>query len=78
MLSEAAESSRLHQGFAAGLSNMAWAAGQVVGGVAGGAVASVTGNAAAQLRDRRPAAGHRRLRPPRPAPPAAAAPGRGA
>ena len=45
MLSEAAESSRLHQGFAAGLSNMAWAAGQVVGGVAGGSVASVTGDA---------------------------------
>jgi MFS family permease len=45
MLSEVAESSRLHQGYAAGLSNMAWAAGQVVGGVAGGAVASVAGNA---------------------------------
>lgn len=46
MLSEMAESSRLHQGFAAGLSNMAWAAGQVVGGLAGGAAASVAGNAA--------------------------------
>jgi MFS family permease len=46
MLSEVAESSRLHQGFAAGLSNMAWAAGQVVGGLAGGAAASVAGNAA--------------------------------
>ncbi len=46
MLSEAAESSGLHQGFAAGLSNMAWAAGQVVGGVAGGGLASVTGYAA--------------------------------
>lgn len=45
MLSEAAESSRLHQGFAAGLSNMAWAAGQVIGGLAGGAAASVAGNA---------------------------------
>ena len=45
MLSEAAESSRLHQGFAAGLSNMAWAAGQVVGGIAGGSVASITGDA---------------------------------
>jgi MFS family permease len=44
MLSEAAESSRLHQGFAAGLSNMAWAAGQVVGGVGGGGLASVAGN----------------------------------
>jgi MFS family permease len=40
-----AESSRLHQGLAAGLSNMAWAAGQVVGGLAGGGVASVAGNA---------------------------------
>jgi len=45
MLSEVAESSRLHQGFAAGLSNMAWAAGQVIGGLAGGAAASVAGNA---------------------------------
>ncbi|MGH2975197.1 MAG: MFS transporter [Solirubrobacterales bacterium] len=46
MLSEVAESSRLHQGFAAGLSNMAWAAGQVIGGLAGGGVASIAGNAA--------------------------------
>jgi MFS family permease len=46
MLSEMAESSRLHQGFAAGLSNMAWAAGQVVGGLAGGGAASIAGNAA--------------------------------
>lgn len=46
MLSEVAESSRLHQGFAAGLSNMAWASGQVIGGLAGGAAASVAGNAA--------------------------------
>ncbi|MBW8059897.1 MAG: MFS transporter, partial [Solirubrobacterales bacterium] len=45
MLSEAAEASRLHQGFAAGLSNMAWSAGQVAGGLAGGAVASVAGYA---------------------------------
>ncbi|HEX3735335.1 MAG TPA: MFS transporter [Solirubrobacterales bacterium] len=44
-LSEVAESSSLHQGFAAGLSNMAWASGQVVGGIGGGVVASVTGNA---------------------------------
>jgi MFS family permease len=43
-LSEAAESSRLHQGFASGLSNMAWAAGQVVGGMGGGGVASAVGN----------------------------------
>lgn len=49
MLSELAEESSLHQGFAAGLSNMAWAAGQVVGGLAGGAAASVAGNAAPSL-----------------------------
>jgi MFS family permease len=49
MLSEVAESSSLHQGFAAGLSNMAWAAGQVIGGLAGGAAASVAGNAAPSL-----------------------------
>jgi MFS family permease len=46
MLSELAESSHLHQGFAAGLSNMAWAAGQVAGGLIGGGAASVAGNAA--------------------------------
>lgn len=46
MLSELAEASRLHQGFAAGLSNMAWASGQVVGGLVGGGAASLAGNAA--------------------------------
>ncbi len=45
MLSDAATATELHQGFAAGLSNMAWATGQVVGGIGGGAVASLTGNA---------------------------------
>lgn len=45
LLSDIAESSSLHQGFAAGLSNMAWASGQVVGGIGGGVVATVTGNA---------------------------------
>jgi len=45
MLSEAAESSRLHQGYAAGLSNMAWATGQVIGGLVGGSTASIAGNA---------------------------------
>lgn len=45
LLSDIAESSNLHQGFAAGLSNMAWASGQVVGGVGGGVVATLTGNA---------------------------------
>ncbi len=49
MLSEIAEDSRLHQGFAAGLSNMAWAAGQVIGGLAGGGVASLAGNAVPSL-----------------------------
>lgn len=44
LLSEIAESTSLHQGMAAGLSNMAWASGQVVGGVGGGVVASVSGN----------------------------------
>ncbi len=45
LLSDLAESSSLHQGFAAGLSNMAWASGQVVGGVGGGVVAGRTGYA---------------------------------
>lgn len=45
LLSDVADSSALHQGFAAGLSNMAWASGQVVGGAGGGILASVTGNA---------------------------------
>lgn len=46
LLSDVAESSSLHQGFAAGLSNMAWASGQVVGGIGGGVVASRAGYAA--------------------------------
>jgi len=45
LISDIAEASRLHQGFAAGLSNMAWASGQVIGGIGGGVVASVAGNA---------------------------------
>jgi MFS family permease len=45
LLSDIAEASSLHQGFAAGLSNMAWASGQVVGGIGGGVVATFTGNA---------------------------------
>jgi MFS family permease len=44
LLSEVAESTSLHQGFAAGISNMAWASGQVAGGVGGGVVASFSGN----------------------------------
>jgi MFS family permease len=48
-LSETADLSGLHQGFAAGLSNMAWAAGQAVGAVAGGSIASAAGYAAPSL-----------------------------
>lgn len=48
-LSETADLSGLHQGFAAGLSNMAWAAGQTVGALAGGGVASATGYAIPSL-----------------------------
>lgn len=44
-LSETADVSGLHQGFAAGLSNMAWAAGQTVGALAGGGAASAAGYA---------------------------------
>jgi MFS family permease len=49
LISDTAEATSLHQGFAAGLSNMAWAAGQVIGGIGGGVVASFTGNAAPSL-----------------------------
>jgi len=42
-LSETADLGGLHQGFAAGLSNMAWAAGQAVGALAGGAAAGAMG-----------------------------------
>jgi len=49
MLSGAAEATNLHQGFSAGLSNMAWASGQVVGGIAGGSLAGIAGNAAPSL-----------------------------
>lgn len=48
-LTEAADSSRLHQGFAAGLSNMAWSAGQAVGALAGGGLASAAGFAVPSL-----------------------------
>jgi MFS family permease len=49
LISDVAEASQLHQGFAAGVSNMAWAAGQVIGGVGGGVIASLTGNAEPSL-----------------------------
>jgi MFS family permease len=45
MLSDAAEASRLHQGLAAGMINIAWAAGQVLGSMGGGAAASAAGDA---------------------------------
>jgi MFS family permease len=45
MLSDSAEATRLHQGFAAGLINAAWAAGQVVGGIGGGVAAGTAGDA---------------------------------
>jgi MFS family permease len=48
-LSEIADASGLHQGFAAGLSNMAWAAGQTLGAVAGGTAAEAAGYAAPSL-----------------------------
>ena len=48
-LSESAEVSRLHQGFAAGLANVAWALGQVTGGVVGGGLASAAGFAVPNL-----------------------------
>lgn len=43
LVSDVAEASKLHQGFAAGVSNMAWASGQVLGGIASGAAASAAG-----------------------------------
>lgn len=49
LISDVAEASSLHQGFAAGLSNMAWASGQVIGGIGGGVVASLTGNVVPSL-----------------------------
>jgi MFS family permease len=48
-LSEAAEASGLHQGFAAGLTNVAWSAGQVIGAVAGGGLATAAGFAAPNI-----------------------------
>ncbi len=49
MLTETTESGPLQEGLAAGLSNMAWATGQVVGGIAGGAVAELSGYAAPSI-----------------------------
>ena len=44
MLSDAAESSGIGQGWAMALVNLAWAAGQVVGAAGGGAIAKATGD----------------------------------
>jgi MFS family permease len=68
-LSETADSSRLHQGYAAGLSNMAWAAGQMLGALAGGAASSASGYtlpsvAVAVLLFATAAYAHRALDPP--------------
>lgn len=46
LISDAAEASGLHQGYAVAVTNIAWAAAQVLGGVAGAAVAGVTGDGA--------------------------------
>lgn len=45
LISDSAETSGLHQGYAVGVTNMAWASAQVLGGVAGAGVAGVTGDA---------------------------------
>jgi MFS family permease len=49
LISDAAEASGLHQGYAVAVTNMAWAAAQVLGGVAGAAIAGVTGDAAPSI-----------------------------
>lgn len=49
LISDRAEESGLHQGYAVGVTNMAWAAAQVLGGVAGAAIAGVTGDAAPSI-----------------------------
>jgi MFS family permease len=65
-LSETADLSGLHQGFAAGLSNMAWAAGQTAGALAGGRHRQRRGVRRAEHRRRRAAPLHLRLRLPLP------------
>jgi MFS family permease len=49
LISDAADESGLHQGYAVAVTNMAWAAAQVLGGVAGAALAGVTGDAAPSI-----------------------------
>jgi MFS family permease len=49
LISDAADASGLHQGYAVAVTNMAWAAAQVLGGVAGAAIAGVTGDGAPSI-----------------------------
>jgi MFS family permease len=49
LISDRAEQSGLHQGYAAGVTNMAWAAAPVLGGVVGAGVAGATGDAAPSI-----------------------------
>jgi MFS family permease len=49
LISDGVEASGLHQGYAAAVTNMAWAAPQVLGSVAGAAVAGATGDAAVSI-----------------------------
>jgi len=49
LISDSAEESGLHQGYGVGVTNMAWAAAQVLGGVAGAAIAGVTGDGAPSI-----------------------------
>jgi MFS family permease len=49
LISDSAEASGLHQGYAVGVTNAAWAAAQVIGGVAGAGVAGATGDAAPSI-----------------------------
>lgn len=49
LISDAADASGLHQGYAVAVTNMAWAAAQVLGGVAGAAIAGATGDAAPSI-----------------------------
>jgi MFS family permease len=49
LTSDAAEASNLHQGYAVGVTNLAWAAAQGLGGIIGASVAGATGDAAPSI-----------------------------
>ncbi|MBS1678268.1 MAG: MFS transporter [Actinobacteria bacterium] len=49
LITDVTDAANLHQGFAASLSNMSWATGQVIGGIGGGAIAAAAGFAAPTL-----------------------------